>query len=130
MSPQAKRHKISRISRLSRLWRFTSWSPIQADSPDVSLPAANAKPPPKSSMIPQGIFFSTKFQPIRDWAGLISSADGLKRAKKFGVEGKMKRKIAMSMAGVASLLPGPSRASDHPVKNPGDLERKCQKGSQ
>lgn len=125
--PQARRVRIRRINLLSRLSRLASWSPIQSESPEVSLPAANAKPPPKRRMMPQGIRFSTKFQVIRAGEGSTRSTpsgDDLNSAMKFGLAGRMKRKMDIRMAGVASLLPGPPRASDQPVKNPGDLEVK------
>jgi len=78
-------------------------------TPDESLPAARANPPPNRRMTPHGIFFSMRFQLIKAGEVVIGSSspedEDRKSAIKFGEEGMMKRRMAMSTAGVASLLP-------------------------
>ena len=78
-------------------------------TPDESLPAARANPPPKRRMTPHGIFFSIRFQVTNAGEAVIGSSledgDERKSAMKFGEEGMMKRRMAISTAGVASLLP-------------------------
>jgi len=48
----------------------------------------------------------------------------LNKIIKLDFAGAINRKMDNKMAGVASVLPGPPRASDHPVKKPGDLHKK------
>ncbi len=78
-------------------------------SPDESLPAARANPPPKRRMTPHGIFFSIRFQLTNAGDVVMGSSlednEERKSAMKFGEEGMMKSSMAMSTAGVASLLP-------------------------
>ena len=85
----------------------SSCSPIQSESPELSLPAARAKPPPNRRITPQGIFFSTTLQVTRgdeDPLGLFGLLER-KMSRKFGLEGRKKRSSAIMIAGVASVLP-------------------------
>ncbi len=78
-------------------------------SPDESLPAARANPPPKRRMTPHGIFFSIRFQLTNAGEVVMGSSseddEDRKSAIKFGEEGMMKSSMAIRTAGVASLLP-------------------------
>ena len=97
------------LKRLKSNWP-SSCSPIHSESPELSLPAASAKPPPNKRITPQGIFFSTMLQDIRageDVIGLFGLLWLLERkmSRKIGLEGRRKRSSAIMIAGVASVLP-------------------------
>lgn len=77
-----------------RLSRTVSCDPIQADRPDLSVPSAIAKPPPRSRMMPQATESCVVFQ----------SNSGGEFFRSVGRAGIKKKKMTTNMAGTESLI--------------------------